>query len=141
MEPCVALYQGRGRRLGAPWARQKSTWRTAHRTSASSQHGEVQRLRRLADAAEPADSYDEFWPEFSRFELEPGDRLLLLTPALADVLPPEEPGASFKLPADEVLPSIYHHARSLPDCGAVLIAALDSPVLPSLQDSSLNSDI
>jgi hypothetical protein len=62
--------------------------------------------------------------------MEPGDRLLLLTPALADVLPPEEPAASLALPPDEVLPSLYRHARSVPDCGAVLLAAIDLPDLP-----------
>ena len=97
-----------------------------------SRDGEVQRLRpSLADAAEPLGLYDEFWPEFSRFELRPGDRLLLLTPALADALPPEEPAASLALAPEEVLPSLYRHARSLSDCGAVLIAALDSPDLPA----------
>ena len=78
----------------------------------------------LADASEPLGLYDEFWPEFSRFEMEPGDRLLLLTPALADALPPEEPAASLALTPAEVLPSVYRHARAVPDCGAVLLAAL-----------------
>jgi hypothetical protein len=89
----------------------------------------------LADAAEPLGLYDEFWPEFTRFEMEPGDRLLLLTPALADALPPEEPAVSLALPPDEVLPSLYRHARSVPDCGAVLLAALDSPDHPAPADA------
>jgi hypothetical protein len=96
-----------------------------------SRNGEMQPLvPSLADAAEPLGLYDEFWPEFSRFKMEPGDRLLLLTPALADALPPAEPAASLALPPDEILPSLYRHARSVPDCGAVLLAALDSPDLP-----------
>jgi hypothetical protein len=96
-----------------------------------SHNGEMHPLRpSLADAAEPLGLYDEFWPEFSRFEMQPGDRLLLLTPALADALPPAEPAASLALPPDEILPSLYRHARSVPDCGAVLLAALDSPDLP-----------
>ena len=101
-----------------------------------SHNGEMHPLRpSLADAAEPLGLYDEFWPEFSRFELQPGDRLLLLTPALADALPPTEPAASLALPPDEILPSLYRHARSVPDCGAVLLAALDSPDLPALAEA------
>lgn len=90
-------------------------------------NGDVHHLRpSLADAAEPLGLYDEFWPEFSRFEMEPGDRLLLLTPALADALPPEELAASLALAPEEVLPSVYRHARSIPDCGAVLLAEISA---------------
>ena len=77
----------------------------------------------LPDATEPLGLFDEFWPEFSHFEMEAGDRLLLLTPPLARALPPEEPAASLALAPDDVLPALYRSARSLPDCGAVLVAA------------------
>jgi len=83
----------------------------------------------LPDAVEPLGLYDEFWPEFSHFELETGDRLLLLTPPLARALPPEEPSVSLALAADDVLPALYRSARSLPDCGAVLVAALPGRAL------------
>lgn len=87
--------------------------------------GEARLLRpRLPDAMEPLGLYDEFWPEFSHFEMEIGDRLLLLTPGLAQRLPPEDLAASLALPAEEVLPALYKQARSLPDCGAVLVAAI-----------------
>jgi hypothetical protein len=79
----------------------------------------------LADASEPLGLFDEFWPEFSRFQLEDGDRLMLMTPALAGALPADEPAASLSLPPDEVLPALYRHARAVPDCGAVLLAAID----------------
>lgn len=78
----------------------------------------------LPDAVEPLGMYDEFWPEFTRFEMEPGDRLLLLTTALARALPSDEPAAALALAADEALPALYRHARSLPDCGAILVAAV-----------------
>ena len=88
-------------------------------------NGEATSLRpSLADALEPLGLYDEFWPEFSRFDMEPGDRLLLLTPALADALPSGEPAVSLALAPQEILPSLYRHARSVPDCGAVLLAAI-----------------
>lgn len=89
----------------------------------------------LPDAVEPLGLYDEFWPEFSHFELETGDRLLLLTPALARALPPEEPSASLALAADDVLPALYRSARSLPDCGAVLVAALPGRALEAANGS------
>ena len=83
----------------------------------------------LPDAVEPLGLYEEFWPEFSHFEMEAGDRLLLLTPPLARALPPEEPAASLALAPDDVLPALYRSARSLPDCGAVLVAALPGRAL------------
>jgi len=87
--------------------------------------GETRPLRpQLPDAMEPLGLYDEFWPEFSRFEMEAGDRLLLLTPRLAGSLPPDTLAASLALAAEEVLPALYRQAHSLPDCGAVLVAAL-----------------
>jgi hypothetical protein len=89
----------------------------------------------LPDATEPLGLYDEFWPEFSHFEMETGDRLLLLTPPLARALPPEEPSASLALAPDDVLPALYRSARSLPDCGAVLVAALPDARAPQLTDS------
>jgi hypothetical protein len=78
----------------------------------------------LPDAVEPLGLYDEFWPEFTHFEMEAGDRLLLLTPPLARALPSEEPAASLALAPDDVLPALYRSARSLPDCGAVLVATV-----------------
>ena len=84
----------------------------------------------LPDATEPLGLFDEFWPEFSHFDLETGDQLLLLTPALARALPPEEPSASLALAVDDVLPALYRSARSLPDCGAVLVAALPDAGVP-----------
>ncbi|MBI2913985.1 MAG: hypothetical protein HYY03_08705 [Chloroflexi bacterium] len=78
----------------------------------------------LPDAAEPLGLYDDFWPDYSRFELAEGDRVLLLSPPLARSLPAEELAAALALPAEEALPAFYRQARSLPNCGAVLVAAL-----------------
>jgi hypothetical protein len=89
----------------------------------------------LADATEPLGLFDEFWPEFSRFEMGLGDRLLLLTPALADTLSEDDSAAALALPAEDVLPALYRHARSLPDCGAILIAAVDGTELPMLAEA------
>jgi hypothetical protein len=88
----------------------------------------------LADAAEPLGLFDEFWPDFSRFELEARDRLLLLTPSLAEALPDDDAGPALALPPEEVLPALYRHARVLQDCGAVLIAGVDGAGLPALAE-------
>jgi len=89
--------------------------------------GEIRHIRpQLADALEPLGMFDEFWPEFTLFEMEEGDRLLLLTPGLAQSVPEHGLGGSLALPADDVLPAIYRQANALPDCGAVLVAGLPS---------------
>ena len=81
----------------------------------------------IPDAAEPLGLYEEFWPHFSRFELAEGDRLLLLSPSLAETLPPRELAAALSLPAEEMLPALYRQARALPNCGALLVAVLPQP--------------
>lgn len=81
----------------------------------------------LPDAAEPLGLYDEFWPDFSHHQLADGDRLLLLSPALARALPQQELVAALALPAEEALPALYRQARSLANCGALLVAALPEP--------------
>jgi hypothetical protein len=79
----------------------------------------------LADATEPLGLFDEFWPEFARYELAKGDRLLILSPALADRLSERDVAAALAGSSpDAVLPALYRHARALPDCGAILLAAL-----------------
>lgn len=81
----------------------------------------------LPDAAEPLGLYDEFWPDFSRFELAEHDRLLLLSRALAQALPQQELAAALALSHEDALPALYRQARSLPNCGALLVAALPEP--------------
>jgi hypothetical protein len=80
----------------------------------------------LADALEPLGMFDEFWPEFSLFEMGDGDRLLVMTPGLAQSLPEDGLSGALALPADDVLPAVYRLANALPDCGAVLVAGLPS---------------
>ncbi len=87
--------------------------------------GEMSPIRpQLPDAVEPLGLYDEFWPEFSHFELETGDSLLLLTPGLAESLDQKDLAGSLALPSEEVLPALYRQAHALPDCGALLVAAV-----------------
>jgi hypothetical protein len=89
--------------------------------------GETRPIRpQLADALEPLGMFDEFWPEFSLFEMQDRDRLLLMTPGLAQGLSKDLLGESLALPAEDVLPSLYRRASAVPDCAAVLVAGLPS---------------
>lgn len=78
----------------------------------------------LPGSTEPLGLNDEFWPQFSRIEMEEGDRILLTTPGLAHSLAPLELAAALELPAEDVLPAIYRRARALPNCAAVLVASV-----------------
>lgn len=85
--------------------------------------GEASLLQpRLPDSTEPLGLYDEFWPEFSGFSLGTGDRLLLLSPALADAAAEEELAPLLNRPPEDVLAALYRLARGLEDCVALLIA-------------------
>lgn len=78
----------------------------------------------IPEATEPLGLQDEFWPEFHRFDLAPGDRLLLLSPGLAQALP--EPALTTALALEDgerALPELYKLARGQRDCGALLVAA------------------
>jgi len=85
--------------------------------------GTVLRLQpRLPDSLEPLGLYDEFRPDFTRLELASGDRLLLLSPALASLLHDEAVQEHLSLPGEDALPAVYRRARSLSNCGALLVA-------------------
>ena len=76
----------------------------------------------LPDALEPLGLHEEFRPDFSRYELEDDDRLLILSPRLADVLDEDELAQALALPGEEALPELYRRAKDVPDCGALLVA-------------------
>ncbi len=78
----------------------------------------------LPSALEPLGLSEELWPQFSRIELEPGDRVLLLSPGLARAIPEGELASAVELPAEDVLPAVYHRARSIPNCAALLVASV-----------------
>jgi hypothetical protein len=79
---------------------------------------------RLPEAAEPLGLYDELRPDFTRLELGDGDRVLLLSPSLAGHLPESALLEALALPHEEILPALYRQARGVPNCAAILIAAL-----------------
>ena len=76
----------------------------------------------LPDAMEPLGLHEEFRPEFSRHELEDDDRLLILSPRLADVLNEDELAQALALPGEAALPELYRRAKDVPNCGALLVA-------------------
>lgn len=88
--------------------------------------GVVQELRpALPQSTEPLGLHEEFWPDFSAFELRAGDRLLIMSQVLADALAAADLAAALALPGEDALPELYRRARALPNCGALLLA-LDS---------------
>jgi hypothetical protein len=78
----------------------------------------------IPEAKEPLGLHDEFWPEFRRFDMTPGDRLLLLSPGLAEAL--AQPALTTALALEDgeaALPELYKLARGQRDCAALLVAA------------------
>ncbi len=85
--------------------------------------GMVQELRpALPQSTEPLGLNEEFWPDFSAFELRAGDRLLIMSQVLADTLAAADVAAALALPGEDALPELYRRARTLPNCGALLLA-------------------
>jgi hypothetical protein len=77
----------------------------------------------VPEAIEALGLEEDFFPEFRKFEFEPGDRLLLLSPWLADELDGPDLPSTLALSGEQALPLLYDRARGRPNCGAVLVAA------------------
>jgi hypothetical protein len=90
--------------------------------------GEITTLEpELPDAREPLGLEDEFRPDFRRFDLETGDRLLLLSPALAEALSEDDLHDAFSRAGEDALPMLYRAGRDIPDCAALLVIVQDGP--------------
>jgi hypothetical protein len=81
----------------------------------------------LPDATQPLGLKEDFRPDFRRFDLQAGDRILLLTPALAEAISEADLREALERTGEESLPRIYHAARGAGDCGALLVIAGDDP--------------
>ncbi len=79
---------------------------------------------RIPDANEPLGLFDEFRPDFWRFEMEEDDRILILSPGLAEKLTEADLSEALALPAEDALPELYRKARGIENCAALLVAAL-----------------
>lgn len=77
----------------------------------------------VPDAREALGLEDEFYPEFRRFEFAPGDRLLLISPGLAETLAAADLAAVLVLSGEQALPEIFRRAQGQQNCAAVLVAA------------------
>lgn len=87
--------------------------------------GSLKRLQpSLLDAIEPLGLNEEFWPDLSRHELRDDDRLLLLSTGLAAALSDDELTAALRSPPEETLPLLYQKGKEMPNCAALLVAAL-----------------
>jgi len=86
----------------------------------------------MPEATDPLGLNETFWPEFTRLEIDEGDRLLLLSPALAATVPEVELSAALDLEPEDVLPALYRLSRDHQNCGALLVAGVPAPVASSL---------
>ena len=59
-----------------------------------------------------------------RQELRADDRLLLLSSGLAAALSDDELTAALRPPPEETLPLLYQKGKEMPNCAALLVAAL-----------------
>jgi len=88
-------------------------------------HGEAEYIApTIPEATEALGLHDVFWPEFHRFDLAPGDRLLLLSPGLAEAM--AQPALTTALAledGEQALPELYKLARGQQDCAALLLVA------------------
>ena len=86
--------------------------------------GKLQEIEpQVPEAKEALGLEDEFYPEFRRFELTPGDRLLLVSPGLGEALAGPELAEALALTGEQALPEIYRQAQGQQNCAAVLVAA------------------
>jgi serine/threonine protein phosphatase PrpC len=89
--------------------------------------GKLQEIEpHVPEATEALGLEDEFYPEFHRFEFAPGDRLLLMSPSLAEALDGPELATTLALSGEQALPALYQKVKDHANCAAVLVAA--SPV-------------
>jgi hypothetical protein len=93
------------------------------------------RLRRVTpltnEAAVPIGSDGEFLPELSRYELEPGDLLLLASPRLASLVDDEVVAGILGRGVDDLLPELFRLTRDLPDFSVYLLACYEAPEEPA----------
>lgn len=73
---------------------------------------------------------DGFWPQFTRFDLVEGDRIVLMTPGPAQAMGTALLAELLQLPADQALKELFRQLRgeAAASAGAVLIAAEADPV-------------
>ena len=117
---CLALRGG-----GPPW--NAYLGQVAPAAAAVLRGGSLERLApRLPDAIQPLGLHEEFWPDFSRHELQEGDRLILLSEGLAAALSDEALTEALQQLPEDTLPRLYQVAKGMPYCAALLVAALPS---------------
>lgn len=73
---------------------------------------------------------DDIWPQFTRYDLVDGDRLVILTPGLVPAIGEETLAGVLQLPPDDALRELFRRLRQEQLCGAVLIAVEPEPAEP-----------
>lgn len=84
----------------------------------------------LPESQVPLGAGEEFWPQFRRFDLVDGDRMLLLTPGPAARIGRAGLAQTLELPAEDAVKVLFRMLREAEDeiTGAVLIAVEPDPV-------------
>jgi hypothetical protein len=84
----------------------------------------------IPDADVTLGAGDDFWPQFTRYELADGDRIVLMTPGPAEAMGTGLLAEMLQLPAEEAVKELFRHLRgeAPASAGAVLIAAEADPV-------------
>jgi hypothetical protein len=114
---CLALQDGRA-----------YTAQVAPARAVFFRHGELMTIEPdLPEARAPLGLEDDFRPDFRRFDLEAGDRILMLTPALADGLSDGDLADALARTGEEALPQLYRRAQGAGDCGALLVIVTEDP--------------
>jgi hypothetical protein len=90
--------------------------------------GRVEVMRpMLPEAGRSLGLSDDPRPEFTDLALETGDRVLLLSPELAEMLSEDDLAAVLGASEEDALTELYHRARGAADGAALLIAVVPDP--------------
>jgi len=90
--------------------------------------GAFQRIE--PDETDPTEALglaDDFYPQLSRYRLEPGDQLVIASTNLDELADEETVASILAMGADQALPQLYLLARSLQDFSLILLTAFEQP--------------
>ncbi len=89
--------------------------------------GQVQRILPDEDATEPLGQPDQLQPDFRRYQLDPGDLLLLASPKIDELLDEQALHSILLRDANEALVELYRLSRDQQQFALVLLACVVEP--------------
>ena len=96
-------------------------------TAYSVADGNFQRIEPEEEAAEPLGRLEQVEPDFKRFQLNPGDLLLLASPKIAEILDEEALRSILMRDANEALVELFRLVRDQQQFALVLLACVVEP--------------